>query len=203
MEKNYLKTEKLFNYVYKITSKIDGKIYVGVRSCNCNMHEDNYLGSGIALKRAIKKYGKEFFTKEILFNFSTNKEAFLKEAELVNEEFVLRKDTFNLSVGGCGGSGPASCKTKESHLISVQKTANVKRGMKCPKQSSTMKGRTRPVGMKRCSRLSGLQRAELYNLFQTGKSLDELCIIFAPMSRDGVRGAISRYKTALIINKNM
>lgn len=48
--------------IYKTTNLINGKIYIGKDLHNNN----NYLGSGIKLVRAIKKYGKESFKKEIL-----------------------------------------------------------------------------------------------------------------------------------------
>ncbi len=48
--------------VYMTTNLINGKKYIGRDSWN----KYNYLGSGKALVKAIKKYGKENFKKEIL-----------------------------------------------------------------------------------------------------------------------------------------
>jgi len=48
--------------IYKTTNTINGKIYVGKH----NKDNDDYLGSGKLLKRAMKKYGKEYFCLEIL-----------------------------------------------------------------------------------------------------------------------------------------
>ena len=48
--------------IYKTTNAINGKIYVG-QDKNDN---PNYYGSGKLLQKAIKKYGKENFKKEIL-----------------------------------------------------------------------------------------------------------------------------------------
>jgi len=48
--------------IYKTVNLINNKIYVGKDSNN----NSNYLGSGIILKKAIKKYGKENFKKNIL-----------------------------------------------------------------------------------------------------------------------------------------
>lgn len=59
----------MYNYftIYKTTNLCNGKYYIGQHRTN-NVNDD-YLGSGIILKDAIKKYGKNNFKKEILFIF--------------------------------------------------------------------------------------------------------------------------------------
>lgn len=90
--------EKTYNYVYQITNNVNNKIYVGVHKTN-NM-DDGYMGSGTLLKRAYMKYGKSAFTKTILKHFSTYNEALLYEAEVVDEDFMRRTDTYNIRTGG-------------------------------------------------------------------------------------------------------
>jgi group I intron endonuclease len=88
--------------IYKTTNLINNKIYIGKHQTeNIN---DTYLGSGVALERAIKRYGKQNFTKEILFVFNTEKEMNEKEKELVTESFIATNKTYNMGVGGEGGS---------------------------------------------------------------------------------------------------
>ena len=50
-------------YIYQTTNLINGKKYIGKHIGYIN---DDYLGSGIILNKAISKYGKENFKKEIL-----------------------------------------------------------------------------------------------------------------------------------------
>jgi hypothetical protein len=74
--------------VYKTTNLINGKMYVGSDSKN----NDKYLGSGKLLNRAIKKYGREHFVKNILevvddTNLLKEREEFwLKELDCANSD---------------------------------------------------------------------------------------------------------------------
>jgi len=87
--------------IYKVTNNLNGKIYIGKhQTANPT---DGYYGSGKAIKSALKKHGKENFTKEVLYIFETEAEMNAKEKELITEEFVLREDNYNLGVGGEGG----------------------------------------------------------------------------------------------------
>jgi dissimilatory sulfite reductase (desulfoviridin) alpha/beta subunit len=93
----------IYYTVYQTTNQINDKIYIGVHKTeNPN---DSYLGSNRILKDAIKKYGKENFTKEVLFVFDNEESMWAKEKELVNEDFVSRKDTYNIGQGGEGWTG--------------------------------------------------------------------------------------------------
>lgn len=89
--------------VYQTVNKINHKIYIGKHQ-TLDL-DDNYIGSGKLLGFAIKKYGLENFVKEILFVFDTEAKMNAKEAELVDEEFCLREDTYNICFGGNGGWG--------------------------------------------------------------------------------------------------
>jgi group I intron endonuclease len=91
----------MFYLIYKITNKLDGKIYIGShKTKNIN---DDYMGSGKYLNHAYKKHGIENFIKEILFVYDNAKDMYTKEAELVNEDFLAEANTYNLKKGGFGG----------------------------------------------------------------------------------------------------
>lgn len=93
-----------YHYLYQVTNLIDGKIYVGVRSCIGNPNEDDYMGSGIMIKRAIEKYGLENFKKEILEFCNSREELHELEKCIVDKDFVEDPNTYNLTGGGWGRS---------------------------------------------------------------------------------------------------
>ena len=85
--------------IYKTTNNVNNKIYIGYHNQSSET-DDGYLGSGDSLILAIKKYGKENFTRETLFTYDSEEDALSKERELVNEQFISRKDVYNLTLGG-------------------------------------------------------------------------------------------------------
>ena len=91
----------MYYLIYKITNTINNKIYIGKHQTNNK--DDGYMGSGKILKRAIEKYGVDKFKKEILFECATLEEMNQKEADIVDDEFVARLDTYNIKLGGQGG----------------------------------------------------------------------------------------------------
>lgn len=92
---------KQHNLVYQITNNSTGKIYIG-RHITDDLN-DGYMGSGNLLKAEMKKWGRENFTKTILFDFDDPIKMCEKEIELLSEEFVKRKDNYNLAMGAKSG----------------------------------------------------------------------------------------------------
>ena len=99
-----IKQDFKYHYFYKITNLINGHFYYGVH--NTKNLDDGYMGSGVRLQIAYKKYGIENFKKEILKYFDTKEEAFEYEAEVVNETLINDNNCYNLSPGGKGGFIP-------------------------------------------------------------------------------------------------
>lgn len=89
-------------FLYKTTNTVNGHYYIGVHGTT--RLNDNYLGSGTQLKRAIKKYGRSVFVREILETFNTADEAYARELEVVNSNLVRDPNCYNLTRGGRGGT---------------------------------------------------------------------------------------------------
>lgn len=90
--------------IYKTTNLINNKIYIGQDSKN----RPNYYGSGNLIKRAIQKYGKENFKKEILaWCFDKNHLDFLEKLYI---EFFNSKipNGYNIHSGGTTSLGATS-----------------------------------------------------------------------------------------------
>ena len=111
----------MYHFVYETTNLINQKVYIGKHSTS-NLC-DGYLGTGKYLKNSVKKYGKENFKRKILKFFETEQEAYGYEEKLVTNEFVSRKDTYNIITGGVGSEkGWTSVKDKQGTTFYVSTT---------------------------------------------------------------------------------
>lgn len=90
-------------YIYLTTNNINGKQYIGQHKGDPN---DDYYGSGTTFTKALKKYGKENFSKKILCFCSTREEADQQEKYFIKKYDAVNNDNFyNNSEGGLGGDG--------------------------------------------------------------------------------------------------
>lgn len=87
--------------IYKTTNLVNGKIYVGRQ-----LHDNpNYIGSGKIMQRAIEKYGRVNFKKEILEVCSSVAELNTKEQFWIHQLNSTDKDIgYNIMTGGQGGN---------------------------------------------------------------------------------------------------
>ena len=90
--------------LYQTTNTINGKIYIGVHKESSWPIIDKYLGSGFALKAAIKKYGKHNFERKILCISDSSEYVFDMESKLVTDVFVKENNNYNIICGGVGTS---------------------------------------------------------------------------------------------------
>ncbi len=119
--------DKKFHIIYETTNKINGKFYIGKHSTKNK--KDVYLGSGIALVRAIEKYGKESFFREILRIFDNEKDAYEFERFIVNENLINNINCYNISIGGQGWKDGISLPDETKEKISKTLKNRYKTGM--------------------------------------------------------------------------
>ncbi|MGL5765015.1 MAG: NUMOD3 domain-containing DNA-binding protein [Sarcina sp.] len=93
------------HYVYEITNLINGKKYIGKRSCECLIEKDKYMGSGKLIRLAILKYGLENFDKKILKICDTDEEAYNIEKEYIENVKAWSNPMYYNIVGGGKGCG--------------------------------------------------------------------------------------------------
>ena len=114
--------------IYKITNKINGRYYIGRHRTN-NVN-DSYMGSGKAITNAIKKYGTENFTKEIIAESWNETDLWELEKLIVNDKIVKDPKSYNMAYGG--KHYLHELKTYDyNSFISHQKMAGLKGGLLC------------------------------------------------------------------------
>lgn len=133
-------------YVYIITNNINGKKYIGLSINKKPSFRESYFGSGMLIKQAIQKYGKENFSKEIIKDFDNEDEARQFEKELIEFNDAVKSDMFyNLAGGGYGGAGTGRVLSEETK----------------EKISKSLFGRKRPdIGEKVRNKLLGRKQSE-------------------------------------------
>lgn len=96
-------------YIYETTNLENGKTYVGQHHCGNKYDDDAYLGSGLLIKKAIKKYGRKCFERKILYKVVSQQLADFLEISTIKERKAIGKAEYNLASGGLGhGRGDPS-----------------------------------------------------------------------------------------------
>ena len=74
-------------YIYRIINNINHKTYIGQhKCCKSLLVDDGYMGSGVILRKAQKKYGIENFSKEIITITMSRSEANVLEKYYIAKE---------------------------------------------------------------------------------------------------------------------
>ena len=90
--------------VYRTENTINKRFYYGVTKVE-GRNFKTYLGSGKLLMQAIERYGKENFVRRTVKEFNSEQDALNFEALIVDQDFVDRRDCYNITLGG--GKPPA------------------------------------------------------------------------------------------------
>lgn len=90
------------HYIYLTTNLVNGKQYIGQHYGELN---DSYFGSGVIILKALKEFGKQNFTKEIL-EITTEDKIDEVEKYYIDLYNAVEDDNFyNISEGGQNGNG--------------------------------------------------------------------------------------------------
>jgi group I intron endonuclease len=112
----------LYGYIYKTTNLANGKEYIGQKK---GIFNPFYLGSGIRLLEAIKKYGRDKFKVEFVSWAHNKKEANKLEKKYISNYRTTQEECgilYNLTDGGDGTEG--SVRSKESRKKSSKSLKN-------------------------------------------------------------------------------
>ena len=110
----------MYGYVYKTTNLINGRIYIGKHHGGIL---PGYFGSGLLLKRAIKKYGRENFRLEVL-SYGSNqlmldgleKKHIYEYRQVYGQSFL-----YNVADGGEGSPGVIRSQEERKKRSEAQK----------------------------------------------------------------------------------
>ena len=90
-------------YIYEITNNLNGKNYVGQRHCPLNRTpwtDRKYMGKGVAIQAAEKKYGIENFSKFILAICYNQVTLDVLEDAYISDYKSKGKAEYNIAPGG-------------------------------------------------------------------------------------------------------
>ena len=110
----------MYGYIYKTTNLVNGKIYIGQKKSKTFLG-NAYLGSGKYLKCAIKHYGAENFSVELL-DYSLSKEGL----DILEKSYIEKYNSTNYDIGynittGASGGDTFSNLSDADKLTRVQK----------------------------------------------------------------------------------
>ena len=118
----------MYGFIYVTTNNINGKRYIGQKNYDIKGKWKEYLGSGIRLKRAIDKYGKSNFTKEIIEECESKEQLDKREKYWISFYNATNSDDFyNIAAGGEGGN-VISGYTEEQRKNLSKKLSNIRKG---------------------------------------------------------------------------
>jgi group I intron endonuclease len=134
--------------IYKITNKVNNKIYIGK-----SLYDDeSYMGSGLSINNALKKYGKENFIKETIEICEDQKTLNERERFWIKKyNSTSREIGYNIAEGGNGGNTRQGYDENKMELyykklsegvsnsVRYQEFVEKRKGTKNPKISSKLK----------------------------------------------------------------
>lgn len=158
--------------IYKTTNLINGNFYIGQDSKN----NPSYLGSGNLLNRAIKKYGRENFIKEIVEQCDSKQHLDEREIFWISK----LKPLYNIAKGGSGGD---TYSNHPDYDLIIEKLKKRPGRIWTEEEKERQRGDNNPA--------KRLEVRDKIRLTKLGKSRIDLIGDNNPAKRDDVRQKIS------------
>jgi hypothetical protein len=105
--------------LYKVVDRTNNFEYWGILNTKNMGYFKTYIGSGSLLRHFIKEKGIQNFEQHLIKFYNTSIESQDAEATVVDEDFLVNKNTYNLLPGG---TGTLSTKRKAFHCTKTQNT---------------------------------------------------------------------------------
>lgn len=102
-ERKFKKEKNVQGYIYRITNELNGKTYIGQHKKD--FFDENYYGSGVLIKEAVRKYGKYNFNQVILKICFSQDELDSEEQKFIKLEREQGHAEYNITDGGKGMKG--------------------------------------------------------------------------------------------------
>ncbi len=100
-------------YIYKTTNTLNNKVYIGKST---KPYNENYLGSGKLLIKAVKKYGVKNFFVEVIDTADNLKDLNDKEKYWI---LLYKNNSYNIAEGGTGGDTMSNHPNKKEHYKKI------------------------------------------------------------------------------------
>lgn len=123
-----------FGFIYVTVNNITGKRYLGLH----HTWKKDYVGSGNYIRAAIRKYGKENFTRYIIDTADSYEDLCILEAYYITEAFGINlaksRDWYNITSGLQRGGDTWAGMSEEDRYKRVEKLSKALKGRKHNKE---------------------------------------------------------------------
>lgn len=186
------------HYLYKTTCLITGRYYIGMHSTS-NLN-DGYMGSGLRLRKSIRKYGIYNHKKEILEFFESRVLLFEAEEKAITPEMITDKNCMNLTGGGKGGfdkinSNGLNNKVNQYQLAKAAHNAK----LKTDKEYATKFSKVQSLKMKKNHDEGKIK----YDTFIGKKHSDETKKLMSDKAKERLGDKNSQYGTCWITKNDL
>lgn len=127
--------------IYKVTNLVNGKVYIGKTSRKFEQRKSQHIrkafnsNSNLAFHRALRKYGEDNFTWEVIDSAETEEEILEKEIIWIAyyNTYTHNKNSngYNMTLGGDGASGfKQNEESVQKRLDTMKRNDSIQRGTK-------------------------------------------------------------------------